>query len=103
MTIENDIVIIHIEDIPSTFARVESISPDVKKNWFIIDLLLLQLPLQNVTWILKDIYINGEEFTMDGTRIRLEKVVKPEKVQNTKKKEKNTGTAKIIPLASIKK
>jgi hypothetical protein len=103
MTIENDIVIIHIEDKPSTFAKVESISADVKKDWFIIDLLLLQFPLQNVSWILRDIYINGEEFTMDGTRIRLEKVVNPEKVQNTKKEEANTGNAKIIPLASRKK
>lgn len=105
MTIENDIVIIHIEDKPTTFARVESISADVKKDWFIIDLLLLQFPLQNVSWILKDIYINGEEFTMDGTRIRLEKVVNPGKKQATQeeKEEVSTGSAKIIPLASRKK
>ena len=105
MTIENDIVIIHIEDKPTTFARVESISADVKKDWFIIDLLLLQFPLQNVSWILRDIYINGEEFTMDGTRIRLEKVVNPGKKQppQEEKEEVSTGSAKIIPLASRKK
>lgn len=103
MTIENDIVIIHIEDKPSSFARVESISADVKKDWFVIDLLLLQLPLQNISWILKDIYINGEEFTMDGTRIRLEKVVNPEKTPDNNKTEENTGSAKIIPLSSRKK
>ncbi len=79
MTIENDIVLIHFEDQPTTYARVESIAPDVKKDWFIIDLLILEIPLQNISWILKDIYINGEEFTMNGTRIRLEKIKGPEK------------------------
>lgn len=103
MTNENDIVIIYIEDEPSTFARVESISADVKKDWFILDLLLLQIPLQNVSWILKDIYINGEEFTMDGTRIRLEKVVNPEKKPDNKQTEEKSGNAKVISLASRKK
>lgn len=104
MTIENDIVLIYIEDEPSTFARVESIFADVKKDWFVIELLLLQTPLQNVSWILKDIYIEGEEFTMDGTRIRIEKVVNPEKKKNTvQEPQEQQGSAKIISLASRKK
>ena len=105
MTIENDIVLIHFDDQPSTYARVESISPDVKKDWFIIDLLLLQMPLQNVSWILKDVYICGEEFTMSGNRVRLEKIkgpekkIEPEPETDTNKKNGNN----IISFASRKK
>ncbi len=104
MTIENDLVLIYIEDKPSTFARVESITADVKKDWFIIELLLLQTPLQNVSWILKDIYIEGDEFTMDGTRIRLEKVVNPEKKKTAiQEPQEQQGNAKVISLVSRKK
>ena len=78
MTTINDIVLIHLEDEPISFARVEDISPDHKKGWYQIKLLMLQIPLQTVTWILKDLYINGEEFQMGGQRMRLEKVECPE-------------------------
>lgn len=74
----NDVVLIHLEDSPVAFARVEDINPDHKKDWYQIKLLMLQIPLQTVTWILKDEYINGEEFTMGGQRMRLEKVECPE-------------------------
>lgn len=104
MTIENDLVLIYIGDKPSTFARVESITADVKKDWFVIELLLLQTPLQNVSWILKGIYIEGDEFTMDGTRIRIEKVVNPEKNKPVEQEpDEQEGNAKVISLASRKK
>lgn len=74
----NDVVLIHLEDEPVSFARVEDINPDHKKDWYQIKLLMLQLPLQTVTWILKDDYINGGEFTMGGRKMRLEKVECPE-------------------------
>jgi hypothetical protein len=74
----NDIVLIYYEDQPFSYARVEEILPDSKKNWYHIKLLLLQVPLETVTWILKDTYINGDEFTMGGKRMRLEKVMPPD-------------------------
>lgn len=77
MTAENDIVLVYHEDEPLVFARVEDIRPDVKKNWYQVKLLLLQLPVQTVTWILKDVYVNGAEFTMGGRRMRLEKIEPP--------------------------
>ena len=77
MTMEKDIVLIYFENQPLSFARIEEIRPDVKKNWYLVRLLFLQIPLQTVTWILRDVYIQGEEFTMDGKKIRLEKVVAP--------------------------
>lgn len=77
MTTNNDIVLIHLEDSPVSYARVESILPDAKKDWYQIKLLMLQVPLQTVTWILKDAYINGDEFFMNGKRMKLVKVESP--------------------------
>lgn len=77
MAVENDIVLIYIEHDPRVFARIETILPDAKKDWYHVTLLMLQMPLETVTWILKDVYLDGEEFTMNGRPIRLEKVVAP--------------------------
>ena len=106
---ENDLVLIYFEDKPLSFARIEDILPDHKPNWYHVKLLLLQIPLQTVTWILKDAYINGEEFTMGGKRMRLEKVVSPEKTQPPAESRKQTDTdektsgAKVISLKDLKK
>jgi len=115
MAIVNDIVLIHIEDQPMSFARVESILPDAKKDWYQIKLLLLQIPLQVVTWILKDDYINGREFHMNEKKMKLEKVEspvenmpspEPSKPSDQKTKE-NTGStkeqAKIISFSDLKR
>ena len=72
-----DIVLIYMDDSPVSFARIEDIVPDHKKDWYQISLLMLQIPLQMVTWILKADYINGEVFTMGGKPMRLEKVEAP--------------------------
>lgn len=72
-----DIVLIYLEDAPISFARIEDIVPDHKKDWYQITLLMLQIPLQVVTWILKAEYINGDVFSMNGKSMRLEKVKAP--------------------------
>src|SRR5210317_1797248 len=74
----NDLVLIYFEDQPLSFARIEEILPDSKPDWYHVKLLMLQVPLQVVTWILRDRYIMGDEFTMNGKRMRLERVVCPE-------------------------
>lgn len=73
----NDIVLIYLEDTPVSFARIESILPDAKKDWYHIKLLMLNIPLQVVTWILKDDYLNGGQFNMNGKKMRMEKVECP--------------------------
>ena len=114
MATENDIVLIYYEDHPAGFARIEEILPDHKPNWFHVKLLLLQIPLQIVTWILRDVYINGEEFTMNGKRMRLERVESPEeatekKLPNEDEVDKVTvegespGKGKVISLTDLKK
>ncbi len=77
MTAINDVVLIHLEDEPVSFARVENILPDAKKDWYHVRLLMLQVPLQVVTWILKDDYINGHDFHMNGKKMKLTKVESP--------------------------
>ncbi len=108
MTTENDLVLIYFEGAPLVFARVESIAPDAKPDWYHITLLMLQVPLQTVTWILKDIYINGETFTMNGKEMRLEKVEAPaenETDQAAGKKDDADGDqgASIISFSDLKK
>jgi hypothetical protein len=111
----NDIVLIYMEGSPLAFARIESIDPDHKRGWFHVKMLLLQIPLQVVTWILRDVYIDGEIFTMGGKEMRLEKVVCPREEaeddvppgedQTPAKHDKNdSGTeAKVISLTDLKK
>lgn len=115
MTQENDLVLIYFENNPLSFARVEDIAPDIKRGWYHVRLLMLQVPIQVVTWILRDAYINGEEFTMNGKRMRLEKVVPPEvpaadkapagkeNTDDSAGKPPKTGGANVISLADLKK
>ena len=111
MAVENNLVLIYFEDKPLAFARIESILPDAKKDWYHVKLLLLQVPLQVVTWILRDTYLNGTEFTMNGKRMRLEKVESPAEpdtsdtpaVGETKNKAlRNQKGAKVISLKDLK-
>jgi hypothetical protein len=113
MTTINDLVLIYFEDKPFSFARVEEILPDAKKGWYHITLLLLQIPIQTVTWILRDVYINGGEFTMDGKRMRIEKLAArketpltaPEAPQKPKKPDSGSpkaGTGKVVSLSDRK-
>ncbi|CAB1061439.1 hypothetical protein D1BOALGB6SA_6212 [Olavius sp. associated proteobacterium Delta 1] len=114
MATENDLVLIYLEDEPLSFARIEDILADSKPGWYHVKLLLLQIPPQIVSWILRDVYIEGAEFTMQGKRMRLEKVAAPDelqphepKAQNKEEDEpksiKDTGQAKVISLADLKK
>jgi len=44
MSKEGDLVLVHVEDRPAFFARIECISPDVKLDWYQVTLLVLQVP-----------------------------------------------------------
>jgi len=108
MTTENDLVLIYFEDNPLVFARVERIVPDVKPDWYHVTLLMLQVPLQTVTWILKDVYIDGETFTMNGKQMRLEKVVAPvepelEEAAHKEDEGNEKKDGKVISFADLKK
>ncbi len=109
MAAENDLVLVYFEDKPLLFARIERIAPDHKPGWYHVSLLLLQVPPELVTWILRDAYIDGGEFTMNGKRMRLEKVASPiadaARVDGEEQKEGAPAKAdgKIISFPDLKK
>lgn len=103
---EKDLVLIHYEDKPISFARIEAIEPDHKPGWYHITLLMLQVPVQVATWILRDTYIDGAPFTMNGKRMRLEKVVSPHQPAASvapSAPAKDPNGAKVISFAELKK
>jgi hypothetical protein len=77
MSQEGDLVLVHVEGKPAFFARIETISPDVKPGWYQVGFLILQVPLVQVTWILRREYVDGASFTMGGRNVILERVVAP--------------------------
>jgi len=83
MTKEGDIVLIYYQDKPTVYARVEAIEFDIKKDWYRVTLLLLSIPIQTVTWILREEYINGTVFTMGGNPMKIEEIVAPEVKKET--------------------
>ncbi len=107
MAVENDIVLIYLEENPLTFARIESIEADHKPNWYHVKFLLLQVPLQVVTWILRDVYIDGEPYTMGGKAMRIEKVTCPPDPQpvaeDGSQEETPSDGGNVISLADLKK
>lgn len=114
MAVEHDLVLVHLDNKPSFYARVEKIEPDVKPGWWQVRLLVLTFPLQVFTWILDDNQIAGEPFTMGGTPLCLEKLVSPldeeqplsdaEPVETVAQKPVDNGTgAKVVSLAERRK
>ena len=104
MNIEGDLVLVHYQDKPTLYARIEAIRQDIKKDWYRVHLLLLTLPAQPVTWILREEYIQGEPFTMGGQPMRLEKVL-PQIVDDSADgnleeeiKKSSAHPAKVIPF-----
>jgi len=108
MTGEQDIVLIYYEDNPLTYARVESITADIKPDWYHVKLLMLEVPLQVATWLLRDTYINGGEFTMRGKKIRMARVECPPDEDEGEGpqppvEDKKPTHAKVIPLSDLKR
>jgi hypothetical protein len=67
----NDLVLIHLDRQPAFYARIDDITPDVKRGWFQVELLVLTLPPQSLVWILEASHLEGEEFTMGGRPVKL--------------------------------
>jgi hypothetical protein len=92
VTREGDLVLVNIRNKPGFFARIEGISADIKPGWYQVKMLVLQVPLLVITWILREPYINGEEFTMGGHPVTLTRVVSPDG---------NAETATSLPEAAL--
>jgi hypothetical protein len=89
MSKEGDLVLVTVEDTPAFFARIECIGPDVKPDWYQVTLLVLQVPVVEVTWILKEEYLSGASFTMGGKKVVIELVVAPTKQPPPEQEEKS--------------
>ena len=90
MSKEGDLVLVHVEDAPGFFARIECIHADVKTDWYQVTFLVLQVPVIEVTWILRQEYIAGAPFTMGGKKMLIERVVAPPK-EPPPEKERNAA------------
>lgn len=109
----HDLVLVHVDSNPGFYARIDDISPDVKKGWWVVKLLVLTFPLQVYTWILDENQIDGEPFTMGGTPLRLEKIeslVQPEEAPPAPSKKSvspaapsETERPKVVSLFDRKK
>jgi hypothetical protein len=91
----NDLVLVHLDRKPSFYARINDISPDAKRGWYQVELLVLSLPPRTLVWILEESHLKGEEFTMGGRPVRLEYI--PPKPPTTSSPSQR-GAAKVIPL-----
>ena len=99
-----DVVEVYYREKPAFFARIDSIIPDIKKNWFMVELLILTTPLRKVTWTLREEYINGVPFTMEGNEMRIEAVSPLPMIKDSDEPKKHThsvlakGGKKILPF-----
>ncbi len=72
--VPGDVVLIHLEGKPASFARLEDVRAHQRPGWYFCDLLVLGVPLQAITWILEREQIDGAEFTMGGRLVRIERM-----------------------------
>ena len=91
-------MLVHLDRQPTFYARINEITPDVKRGWHQVELLILALPAQTVVWILDDHHLQGEEFTMGGQPVQLV-LVPPKPVQELEKpRSPGPGKGKVIKL-----
>jgi hypothetical protein len=103
MTDIGDVILVYIEDKPAFFGRVEDMISDRKPGWLRLKFLILQVPPTLGEWILRPEYVQGNEFSMGGRKIRIEKVDAPVEIQEPEPEPESTGSKKVIPLRKRRK
>lgn len=94
-----DVIAVYFEDKLAFYARVEEILPDIKRGWRQLRFLALVAPPQETIWILEPVQIDGQEFTMGGKKVRIERI--PDAAPTPPPKEDHgdaapSGPAKVI-------
>jgi hypothetical protein len=92
----NDLVLVHLDGKPAFYARIDDITPDVKRGWYQVELLALTLPPQTLVWILEETHLQGEEYTMGGRPVQLKLI--PPKAPPQPGSPTPADKAKVIPL-----
>jgi hypothetical protein len=113
MATTHDIVLIHVDNKPGFYARIEELAADVKPGWWQVRLMVFTFPIQIFTWILDESQLDGGPFTMGGTPIRMERVISPveqeriKREQNEKEEQERSGqhpgNPKVISLSDRRK
>lgn len=93
MVQENSIVLIYIQSTPKFYARIEKIDPDIKPGWYHVNIKPLYIlpnnnPAENFSWLIRDVYIQGEPFTIDGTEVQI--IESPPPIETLKRNNDNT-------------
>jgi len=109
----NEVVLVNVDNKPGFYARIEEISPDIKPGWWQVRLLVFTFPLQVFTWILDEFQLEGAEFTMGGTPIRMDPVVSPlveerlrqeqEQKEQLERQRAANGNSKVVSLLDRRK
>lgn len=109
----NDIVLVNVDKKPGFYARIEEINPDIKPGWWQVRLLVFTFPLQVFTWILDEFQLEGADFTMGGTPIRMDPVVSPLVEERLRKEQEQKellernpsagGNSKVVSLLDRRK
>ena len=94
----NDLVLVHLDRQPAFYARIDEITPDIKKGWYQVELLLLTFPSQILVWILDNDHLQGEEFTMGGQPVQLVLVPPKPAPEPEEQKTPGQGSGKVIEL-----
>ena len=92
----NDLVLVHLDRHPAFYARINDITPDVKRGWYQVELLVLSLPPQTLVWILEETHLQGEEYTMGGRPVQLTLI--PPIAPPQPGSPAPAGKGKVIPL-----
>ncbi len=92
----NDLVLVHLDNKPAFYARINDINPDVKRGWYQVELLVLSQPSQTLVWILEESHLQGQEFTMGGRPVKL--ILVPPKTPPQPGSSPPESKAKVIPL-----
>ncbi len=96
-----EVVLVHSDDEPAFFARVEKVAPDRKKGWWQLSLLILTIPLQKITWILDEDQMRGQTFTMNKILMHISRVESPDREEPRQKKQsqhRGYGKGNVISM-----
>lgn len=97
-----DVVAIYIDNKPSVYARIEGIEHDIKPRWYQVRLLFLGFPPQEMTWILKEEYLEGSLFTMKDIPMQIIPIEKPGSYKARTKKRTDNQSAEVISIDQMR-
>lgn len=105
MLSSGDVVAVYFDNTPSVYARIEMISSDIKPHWYQIRLLFLSFPPQEATWILREKYLEGSEFTMKDIPIKIIPLSKPSTGETSvqSKHHEKSSTGSVLSFVDFRK